>query len=166
MLPDCVQPLWNYITNINERFICHFHLYRPSVPMQFRGMYLLERGDLFPRPMAPSSPEFSLSSPSWSSLVPSLWRPMTTPDTSVWPDCGCSCSADKFSALCHHRNSLASSPGPLEKKHTVTIESQSTQAHAANLEWQVEYKDGWYMNKTSVANKWQPCFPEMRRLNL
>lgn len=80
--------------------------------------YLLETGDLLPRPMAPSRPEFSLSSPSCSSLVCSLNRPKTTPDTSVWPDCGCSCSAARFSALCHQRNSLASSPGPLDTKNT------------------------------------------------
>lgn len=67
-----------------------------------------------PRPMAPSSPEFSLSSPSCSSRPCSLNRPMTTPDTSVWPSCGCSCSAARFNALCHQRNSLASSPGPLD----------------------------------------------------
>lgn len=144
MLPDCVQPPWNYITEVNEWFIRRFHLYSVKVPIQSRWTYLLERGDLFPRPMAPSSPEFSLSSPSWSSLLPSLWRPMTTPDTSVWPDCGCSCSADKCSALCHHRNSLASSPGPLDHRGKKTTKSQySRKAHTStcylHLERQIEY---------------------------
>lgn len=83
---------------------------------QTRCHYLFETGDLLPRPMAPSNPEFSLSSPSCSRRLCSLRRPRTTPDPSVWPDCGCSCSAARFSALCHQRNSLASSPGPLDTR--------------------------------------------------
>lgn len=92
--------------------------------------HLLETGDLFPRPIAPSRPEFSLSSPSWSSLVWNLIRPKTTPDTSVKPACGCSCSAERFRDLCHHRNSLASSAGPLETNETCSYLYSSQRTNA------------------------------------
>lgn len=113
--------------NICEFVFTHFLLFMDyrcfDLLIMCKPAHLLETGDLFPRPIAPSRPEFSLSSPSWSSLVWNLIRPKTTPDTSVKPACGCSCSAERFRDLCHHRNSLASSAGPLETNETCSYKA-------------------------------------------
>lgn len=104
-----ILPLEAYLDHAASRFSVNFkspHMLKAT--RSFLGIYLFDKGDLLPSPIAPSIPDVSLSSAS-KFCLPCRDINIWTTDSiriasscSIWRRLSCR-------ILCHQRNSLASS---------------------------------------------------------